>query len=202
MNSRRNKKTSANGQQNLVRIIGGMWRGRKLQFPDVEGLRPTSDRVRETVFNWLAPIIPNAHCLDLFAGSGAMGLEALSRGAASAILVEKNTVAATALQQHCKLLNTVNATIVHGDALNWLTTQTNNTPFDVVFLDPPFDSDLLQSAIEILEQKSLLTEQCHIYIETPIETQAKATALKIPPNWRLLKEKMTRQVCYRLFCRI
>ena len=184
--------------QNQLRIIGGKWRGRKLQFPDVEGLRPTGDRIRETVFNWLAPDIIGAHCLDLFAGSGAMGMEALSRGASSATLVEKDQSAADALHQHRQLLSADNAEIIHADALRWLSSAAPDNPFKIVFLDPPFSEQLLAPAIEQLENRQLLAESALIYIETPGDQPSPYT----PANWQLCKSKITGQVRYQLFQRV
>jgi len=178
-----------------LRIIGGQWRGRKLAIADIEGLRPTGDRIRETLFNWLMGDIPESRCLDLFAGSGALGLECLSRGAEEVILLEKNTIAAEQLRQHCKLLNTTKGKIINADTLNWLK-QPSLKPqsIDIVFIDPPFAGDLWQAAISALENSDLLANNALIYVET-----SKNTLLTTPEDWKLTKEKTTGQVCYRLF---
>jgi 16S rRNA (guanine966-N2)-methyltransferase len=185
-------KKSPRGQ---LRIIGGRWRGQKLGFADIDGLRPTGDRIRETLFNWLSPIIDDAHCLDLFAGSGALGFEALSRGAAKTVLIEKDTGAATLLEQSRQRLKTNDAEIINADAIQWLTKTTHQKPFDVVFLDPPFAANLLQSCCDLLEAQNLLASHATIYMET----DAKQSVPVTPPSWQPLKEKIAGQVCYRLF---
>ena len=198
---RHHKSTSATKKttQGQLRIIGGSWRGQKLSFADVDGLRPTGDRIRETLFNWLAPVINGAHCLDLFAGSGALGFEALSRGAASATLIEKDQTAFTLLQQSQRQLQTTDTEIINADALQWLTNNAqamSDKTFDVVFLDPPFAKDLLQPCCDLLQQH-LLTQGTYIYIETDRQQPAPTT----PADWHLLKEKTAGQVCYRLYHR-
>lgn len=178
-----------------LRIIGGQWRGHKLHFADVEGLRPTGDRVRETLFNWLAPVISGAHCLDLFAGSGALGFEALSRGATHAILVEKDTAATALLKQNGALLRTERAQVIQSDAAQWLNTFTPEKPFDVVFLDPPFAAGLLQPCCDLLQRPGLLSKNSLVYIETDRHQSPPIT----PPTWDLFREKTAGQVCYRLY---
>ena len=154
-------------RDNRVRIIGGRWRGRKLRFPDGDGLRPTGDRIRETLFNWLMPALPAARCLDLFAGSGALGFEALSRGAASCMLVERNPQAVKCLQDAKLLLEADTAAIIAADSAHWLSTATG--VFDIVFIDPPFaDASLVPAAlVAALEQRGLLSADPWIYIEQP-----------------------------------
>ncbi len=151
-----------------MRIIGGRWRGRKLAFPDGEGLRPTGDRIRETLFNWLAPIMPGARCLDAFAGSGALGFEALSRGAASCVMLESNAGAARGLQASATLLAADEANIINTDALSWLA-RAAAQPFDVVFLDPPFADASLDPVmlVDALAQRNLLAEDVWLYVEQP-----------------------------------
>ena len=188
-------KTAGTGQ-NQLRIIGGKWRGRKLEFPLLSGLRPTGDRVRETLFNWLAPTINGANCLDLFAGSGALGLEALSRGASSVQFVDNHSDATSTLKAHCERLGAGNAQISTADGLKWLASSAPETAFDVVFLDPPFDAPLLQPAIDALNNSNCLAPAALIYIETA-RNQPPA---EIPVTWQLLKSKTTGQVCYQLFC--
>ncbi len=146
-------------RDNRVRIIGGRWRGRKLRFPDGDGLRPTGDRIRETLFNWLMPALPAARCLDLFAGSGALGFEALSRGAASCMLVERNPQAVKCLQDAKLLLEADTAAIIAADSAHWLSTATG--VFDIVFIDPPFaDASLVPAAlVATLEQRGLLLRE-------------------------------------------
>lgn len=184
--------TPAAGQ---IRLIGGQWRGRKLPVPHSPGLRPTTDRVRETLFNWLAPIIQGARCLDCFAGSGALGLEALSRYATSATLLEFERSVAQQLEKNLALLKADNAQVINTNALSWLTKPSQT--FDVVFLDPPFRKDILQDTITLLEQGCWLADEAWIYVETEVEHGI----LSVPADWRLHREKVAGQVAYRLYHR-
>ncbi|RLM26693.1 16S rRNA (guanine(966)-N(2))-methyltransferase RsmD [Brenneria alni] len=188
-------KKNASSAAGQIRIIGGQWRGRKLPVPDSPGLRPTTDRVRETLFNWLAPVIQQSRCLDCFAGSGALGLEALSRYAAYATLLEMERAVAQQLTQNLTLLRAENAQVVNTDTLRWLAQA--GEPFDVVFVDPPFRKDLLNNSLSLLEQQGWLAPEAWIYVET----EAENTQLAIPGNWRLHREKMAGQVAYRLYVR-
>ncbi|MFJ5408962.1 16S rRNA (guanine(966)-N(2))-methyltransferase [Pectobacterium punjabense] len=188
-------KKNASSAAGQIRIIGGQWRGRKLPVPDSPGLRPTTDRVRETLFNWLAPVIQQARCLDCFAGSGALGLEALSRYAAHATLLEMERAVAQQLTQNLALLRAENAEVVNTDALNWLAQP--GTPFDVVFLDPPFRKELMNNTLALLEQQGWLAPDAWIYVET----EAENAQLAIPENWQLHREKIAGQVAYRLYIR-
>jgi 16S rRNA (guanine966-N2)-methyltransferase len=183
------------GSGDQLRIIGGRWRSRRLHFPDVEGLRPTPDRVRETLFNWLAPLIEGARCLDLFAGSGALGIEALSRGAAEVIFIERQPLAARQLRQNLAQLGEPSAQVIQTDALVWLGGPSR--PFDVIFLDPPFGVDLLVPACKKLEQGDWLADGARIYLET----ERDAGNLELPENWKLIREKTAGQVSYRLAVR-
>jgi len=149
---------------NRLRIIGGQWRSRFLPFPDVEGLRPTTDRVRETLFNWLQPVVHGAAVLDVFAGSGALGFEALSRGAGSLTLIEKNPQAAKQLMENIQTLKSADAQVKQTDALHFLAQQ--QTPFDLIFLDPPFSKGLLPECIALIESNNLLADNGWIYIES------------------------------------
>lgn len=183
-------------QGGSLRIIGGQWRGRKLTFPDADGLRPTGDRLRETLFNWLAPVIVEARCLDLFAGSGALGLEAVSRGAASALLVEQSAAACKCLQQHRRVLGAEQQLqIVRGDALQWLQ-QAPAQAFDILFLDPPFNSSLLPAAIERVDASGCLSPGARIYVESPRHSDS---ACGYPATWQLLRSIETGQVLCQLF---
>lgn len=181
---------------NQLRIIGGQWRGRKLNFPSVEGLRPTGDRIRETLFNWLAPGMHGARCLDLFAGSGALGLEALSRGAATSVLVERDKIAATQLRTNLALLGADQGQVLHNDVLSMLKQGNPDERFDVVFIDPPFQQGLWQAVIDALENGGWLANEAAIYIES-----GRATLYEVPPGWLLHRDKQAGQVCYRLFYR-
>lgn len=178
---------------NRLRIIGGQWRSRQLPFPDVEGLRPTTDRVRETVFNWLQPYLPGAQVLDVFAGSGALGFEALSREAEFVHLLEKNQKAAKQLQENAKTLNANNCNVHMGDSIQILASL--NTPFDIIFLDPPFGKGLLPQCIELIDQHNLIKTLGWVYIES----EQDLNDLSIPKHWRLHREKKAGQVKLRLF---
>jgi len=174
-----------------VRIIGGQWRSRRLEFPEREALRPTPDRVRETVFNWLAPWIIGARCLDLFAGSGAFAFEALSRGATHAVLVEREPEALAALQNNRERLHAEAAEIVAGDALDYLSRPA--APFDIVFLDPPYASGLLEPCLARLAERDWVRPGGFIYLEAP-EGQVPV----LPAGWILTRSKTAGQVGYHL----
>lgn len=180
-------------QSNKLRIIGGQWRSRQLSFPDAEGLRPTTDRIRETVFNWLQPVIHGARCLDLFSGSGAMGFEALSRGAASVVMVDLNPKVVRQLKENVQLLATRNAQVVQADCLQYLSQA--NGPFDVIFLDPPFAKDMLQSVLERIEKHALLTSGGYVYVEC----ERQLSDLRFPPHWQLHREREGGQVRFSLY---
>jgi 16S rRNA (guanine966-N2)-methyltransferase len=177
---------------NQVRIIGGTHRGRKLPVADLPGLRPTGDRIRETLFNWLQMQIPGAHCLDLFAGSGALGLEAVSRGAGRVLMLERAAIAVEQLRANAKQLRVEKVRIEQADALEWL--QGNGEPFDIVFLDPPFADDVLQTCCRRLQQNGWLKPGASIYIETPVQKGIP----ELPENWRIVREKIAGQVAYYL----
>ncbi len=179
-----------------LRIIGGQWRGRKLRFPSLPGLRPSPDRVRETLFNWLAPEIGGARCLDLFAGSGALGLEALSRGAGFCQFLDSATAAAKRIESHLTLLSCRDASVQAADALQWLQ-QPSRTSFNMVFLDPPFRQDLLDECCALLDANGWLSARAWIYIESA----ADEAAPRVPATWHLHRDKRTGQVAYRLYLR-
>ncbi|NHB93039.1 16S rRNA (guanine(966)-N(2))-methyltransferase [Photorhabdus cinerea] len=178
-----------------IRIIGGKWRGRKLPVPNSPGLRPTTDRVRETLFNWLALVIQEAHCLDCYAGSGALGLEALSRYATQATLIEYERNVAKQLSANLALLGAKNAEIINDSALNYLSQP--GTPHDVIFLDPPFRQGMLAETIKLLEQQGWLADESWIYVEA----ESESAAADVPANWQLHREKVAGQVAYRLYIR-
>jgi len=182
----------------VVRIIAGRWRGRKLVFPARPGLRPTGDRLRETLFNWLQPMLPGARCLDLFAGSGALGLEAASRDASRVSLIESDPVAAKALRTTCALLEADQIEVLNTDALAWLARPSPPAgTYDIIFVDPPFSGDLLNRAIPALEASGVLAAPAWIYLET-----ARGAAIpELPGNWHLHREKCSGEVCCRLFRR-
>jgi len=177
-----------------VRIIGGRWRGTRLDVADAPGLRPTSDRVRETLFNWLQPVLPGARVLDLFAGSGALGLEALSRGAAAAVLVERDAKLAASLRATvARLQGGEAASVVQADAMAWLHGQPDGG-FDLAFVDPPFDSNFWGGVLPALTPK--LSAAGWLYVESAPEAAAAP-----PPEWALHREGRTREVRYALYRR-
>lgn len=195
----RNKSSNKPHQgQSQIRIIGGQWRSRKLTFPILEGLRPTPDRVRETLFNWLQSTIPGARCLDLFSGSGALGLEALSRGANHCTFIDIAAASCQALRDNLKQLDCSSAAVIQRDALQWLKQLPDNNDgsetqcFDVIFLDPPFNKDLCEQVCQLLVEKKLISSRGYIYIET--ETRA-----PLMRHWPLSREKISGQVKYRLY---
>jgi len=180
---------------NQVRIIGGQHRGRRLAFPDLPGLRPTGDRVRETLFNWLQPMLPGARCLDLFAGSGALGLEAASRGAGEVVLLDQSPLVIRQLQGHITDLGLNQVRAMQADTLNWLQMPPPGLSFDIVFIDPPFSEGLLEPCCQLLASNGLLAENARVYLEMDVVTSHSF----FPPEWQLLREKKTGQVAYYLF---
>jgi 16S rRNA (guanine966-N2)-methyltransferase len=175
----------------LIRIIGGLWRGRKLQVPAVPGLRPTPDRQRETLFNWLMPVIEGGYCLDLFAGSGALGLEAISRGAAKAVLVENHPLAVTTLRHSLSALHATQATLVEQDARQFLQRQPEK-PFDIVFVDPPFALTLIPDICQSLSQPGWLNPEAMLYLEMPRQ-DAIAETVTLPRNGRIVRRHLSRE---------
>ena len=173
---------------NRVRIIGGRWRSRLVKFPPTPSLRPTPDRVRETLFNWLGQSLHGLKCLDLFAGSGALGFEALSRGAARVVMVERDREAADALRANAKALQADGLDIVQGEALAFLAGDKER--YDVVFMDPPYASDLAQRALERLAPR--LEAGARVYVET-------AAPLSPGAAWRVLRDDRAGAVRYALF---
>lgn len=177
-----------------VRIIGGRWRGSKLPVASAPGLRPTSDRARETLFNWLQPMLPGARVLDLFAGSGALGLEALSRGAREVLLVERDPQLAQSLRETCARLGAGGAaTVLRADALQLLRAPLHGR-FDLVFLDPPFDSGAWGAALADLD--AWVADGAWLYLESPA-----ATPVEPGPGWRPHRESATRDARHALFRR-
>ena len=175
-----------------IRIIGGDWRGRRLHFPITDGLRPTGDRVRETLFNWLAPHIAGARCLDAFAGSGALGLEALSRGAAQCQFLDPQREVTSALQNNLTLLKAQAGSVTQASALEWLSR--SNDTFDIVFIDPPFDSELYEPTLQLLLERSLLADGGWLYLESARDRQ-----LPMPEGLRLHRDKVAGQTRYQLW---
>lgn len=179
-------------QPGFVRIIAGKWRGRRLQILNIKGLRPTPDRVRETVFNWLSSYLVGARCLDLFAGSGALGFEALSRGAAYVEMVDESKEVVKLLKEEFVLFGVENAH-VHQASIpqKW---PPITQPFDIVFLDPPYQKDLLIPCCHFLEEQGYLAESAIIYLEA----QQTIEDNDLPRNWQIIKSQQTGQVFYHL----
>ncbi len=187
-------KRGSSGQTGKLRIIGGRWRGRR--FPCLPGdlTRPTGDRIRETLFNWLAPFIDGARCLDLFAGTGALGLEALSRGAAETLFVERDGRTARQIETTLRQLDCTTASVIAGDALHFLAD--TPTPFDIVFLDPPFGVIDPENLCTLLENH-WLARGAHVYIE-----MRRSDAMpKLPSGWTISRDKMAGKVHFMLACR-
>jgi len=191
MNKQR-KQPNKNATKGSIRIIAGKHRGRKLPVLMAEGLRPTTDRVKETVFNWLMPYIQDSICLDCFAGSGGLGFEALSRGAAYVSFIELNKAAAKQLQANQHLLKADNISVIQSEALEFI--KKNMKKYDVVFLDPPFRKNYIEQTTILLDENSL-SENALIYVEMESEQNYQ----QFPDSWQLLKEKVAGQVVYRLY---
>jgi 16S rRNA (guanine966-N2)-methyltransferase len=186
---------AARPKARVLRIIGGRHRGRRLRFPPGVDIRPTPDRVRETLFNWLQPRITSARVLDLFAGSGALGLEALSRGAAHVTFVERDRGAAASIAGLIEEWRETTASVIRGDALDWLSRSEPETPFDVVFLDPPYDSALLAAAAAALARPGRLAPDARVYVER----RARDAAAALPDSWKELRAGRAGEVGYHLY---
>ncbi len=185
-----------NNKPGTVRIIAGEWRGRRLPVPDLPGLRPSGDRSRETLFNWLQGELRGARCADLFAGTGVLGLEALSRGAASAVLVENNAKAAAQLRANVSLLQAGKASVLQQDALAWLKSLPAGS-LDLVFVDPPFGQGLAGPVLQLLQQGQVLQPDGLVYLET-----ARSEASPVPTTgWETLRDKTLGEVRMRLLRR-
>lgn len=179
---------------NQLRIIAGKWRGRKISFIDQDGLRPSPNRVRETLFNWLQTDIVASNCLDLFAGSGALSFEAASRGANHITCLELNAESAVCIKENLYVLQADQITLLQQDALNFLKTTKPENKYDLAFLDPPFSEALLEESCNLLERYSWLTDDAKIYLESDQALDKYA----LPTNWELIKQKKAGQVYYGL----
>lgn len=166
-----------------------------MAFPDSPGLRPTPDRVRETLFNWLEPVIVNARCLDLYCGSGALGFEALSRGAQTVTFVDNAPKVIAQIKSNADWLGCTGAQIISANALDWLNLQSDNvlSGYDIIFLDPPFRQDLLFNACKLINERQLIKPQGHIYLEAE-----RGHALKLPENWRIHRHKKAGNIDFYL----
>ena len=186
---------SKNSQGNL-RIIGGKWRSRRLSFPIRDQLRPTANRIRETLFNWLQDKVPFEDCLDLFAGSGACGLEALSRGAAGVTFVEQDHQVADAIVANLTLLEEPDMPVICRDALDWLRAQAseNSQRFGIVFIDPPYADQLEIECCRLLEKSGLLKDQSTIYLESDRDLSESL----FPASWRIIRKKRAGAVYFML----
>jgi 16S rRNA (guanine966-N2)-methyltransferase len=185
--------SNASGGRNSVRIIGGGWRGRRVSFPDIPGLRPTPDRVRETLFNWLQHAVAGARCLDLFAGSGALGLEALSRGAKEVVFVEQVVAASRTLQEQLmRLGGQAKGQVAAMGAARYLRSPAQ--AFDIVFLDPPFERGALAEYVPMLDKGEWLKPGALVYLENEKTHGVPA----LPAHWELLKSKSAGEVGYHL----
>ena len=180
---------------NRIRLIGGEHRGRRLEFPDSPGLRPTADRTRETLFNWLQSRLPGARCLDLFAGSGALGFEAASRGAGQVTLLERDARVVKQLEANRALLGLASLAVCQADTVRWLDQPAE--PFDIIFLDPPFADHLLTDCCRKLDENGWLGPDPRIYLEWDLH----GAAPELPPHWLNLKQKKAGQVAYALYTR-
>ena len=176
-----------------LRIVAGKWRSRLLQIIDEPELRPTSERIRETLFNWLSPMTEGAQCLDLFAGTGALGIEALSRGASHVVFIEKSATVADAIRKNLSALEATNAEVCQRDAIEYLKSA-DPKPFDIVFLDPPFESDMLSDSCSLLREKSWLMANAIVYLEQSRDTEK----LALPDGWVVTQEKVAGKVSYSL----
>jgi len=177
-----------------LRIIGGDWRSRKLRFPDAGGVRPTPARTRETLFNWLSFHLAGRDCLDLFAGSGALGLEALSRGAASVTLVDYTPALARALEENLRLLKSDKGKVVCTGVDSYLRHRTR-PPFDIIFMDPPFRQGWLERIFPLLEAQGWVKPGGWIYVEH----ESEMATPEVPGGWDLYRQKTAGQVTYNLF---
>ena len=193
--ARVNKSSRRPGATNRVRIIGGEWGGRRLSFPDALGLRPTADRVRETVFNWLQHELYGSRVLDAFAGSGALGFEAASRHAREVVMLERSRKVAAALEDNLSELQAQNVILECEDALEYLARATQ--PFDIVFLDPPFGQGLIEPVLRLLDERGLLRADARIYVEF----EASAPDPQLPEGWGFIRDKKAGDVRYGLLAR-
>jgi 16S rRNA (guanine966-N2)-methyltransferase len=178
--------------RNELRIIGGAWRGRRIRFAPTEGLRPSPDRVRETLFNWLRTEVIGSRCLDLFAGSGALGIEALSRGAAATVFVDRDPTAVRTLAANLALLGATTGEVLRADALQFLRGPVRS--FDIVFLDPPFASGGIPEVCALLAADGWLAPGAHIYIEQ----SAREPLDGLPAGWTLVRSRRAGEVGYHL----
>jgi len=188
------KPRNRRGKSGTVRIIAGTWRGRRLPVPDVEGLRPSGDRSRETLFNWLQPYLFGARCIDLFSGTGVLGFEAVSRGAAEAVLVERSPAASAAIRQNIERLQTGQVKVVAADALAWLKSQPAHSA-NIVLIDPPFGQSMAMLALQKLDETNIVCPGGLVYLETARSESAPSAG----PGWQNIRQKTLGEVRMQLF---
>ncbi|MDW0616257.1 16S rRNA (guanine(966)-N(2))-methyltransferase RsmD [Mannheimia haemolytica] len=181
-------------QMGEVRVIAGLWRGRKLPVLNAKGLRPTTDRVKETLFNWLMHDIAHSRCLDCFAGSGSLGIEALSRQAQAVVFLEKFANAANQLKKNLQALKSEQGSVIHTDTLAYLAQKNNGEPFNIVFIDPPFHQGFVPQVLNLLAENNWLAPNAILYVET----EKNHPPLELPQGWQILKEKAAGMVVSRL----
>ncbi|HHW7544530.1 16S rRNA (guanine(966)-N(2))-methyltransferase RsmD [Mannheimia haemolytica] len=181
-------------QMGEVRVIAGLWRGKKLPVLNAEGLRPTTDRVKETLFNWLMHDIAHSRCLDCFAGSGSLGIEALSRQAQAVVFLEKFANAANQLKKNLQALKSEQGSVIHTDTLAYLAQKNNGEPFNIVFIDPPFHQGFVPQVLNLLAENNWLAPNAILYVET----EKNHPPLELPQGWQILKEKAAGMVVSRL----
>lgn len=191
------------GRMSSVRVIGGQWRGSRIEFAEAQGLRPTSDRIRETLFNWLSADMADARCLDLFAGSGVLAFEALSRGALEVYALEKNTTVYQRILANCERLRAHDLSLLNVDSADWLRGEASegdhpqNGGFDIAFVDPPFHDDIDPQLLTLLESSGVLLPHAKIYLEQ----RAATDGWQIPAGWEILRDKKAGSVRFSLYQR-
>ena len=190
------KKIKKNKSNIKIKIISGSWKGKSISFPNKQDLRPTKNQIRETLFNWLQNEVEHSICLDLFAGSGALGFEAMSRGAKKVYMVDNDIDVINCLKIQVELLNAENILLYNLSAENFI--QYLKEKIDIIFLDPPFSKNLINSTLSILHKMDNLRDKCKIYIELPFSKNVEKS-ICIPDNWELLRIKKTGDVSYLLF---
>jgi len=190
--------SSRNTKQGVreLRIIGGRWRSRKLSFDAFPGVRPTPDRVRETLFNWLQPWVSGSRCLDMFAGSGVLGFESLSRGASSVVFIDQQIKVVDRLREQANTFGSKNQRFICANAFHWLQQSPDNNMFDIIFIDPPFKQDLIQKSLACVEPHC--SDSARIYIESEQELNEE----DLQPGWLIEKSKKAASVYFHLLCRI
>lgn len=199
----RGRRGENKGRMSSVRIIGGQWRGSRIEFAEAQGLRPTSDRIRETLFNWLAASIADSRCLDLFAGSGVLAFEALSRGAREVYALEKNTAVYHCILANCERLKARDFRLLNVDSTEWLRQERSEgespqgSGFDIVFVDPPFHGNIDPQLLALLDSSGILLPNAKIYLEQP----ESADNWQIPAGWELLRDKKAGAVRFSLYQR-